>query len=339
MKKTSQKVKKSKPLRILVMRFSSLGDVAMTVPVIREFLQQNPEVHVTFLSRERFRPLFDGMQNLHFFAADLDKKHKGIIGLFRLYKELKEIGFDALADLHNVLRTKILRMFFSFTSVKSTVLNKGRKERDTITRKANKIRKPLRPVTERYADVFRNLGLELKLSHRLPENNLPKENAVGIAPFAMYEGKMYPLGKMQSVAQKIAENGIKVYLFGGKNEAEELESWEKLNPNIYSIAGKLNFKEELNLIQTLKLMVSMDSANMHLASLVGTRVISIWGNTHPYTGFLGYGQSYEDVIQDETMKERPTSVFGKEPKKTEKTDYFKNIPEELIIEKILNALN
>src|SRR5690606_17002659 len=128
MKKTSQKVKKNKPLRILVMRFSSLGDVAMTVPVISEFLEQNPKVHVTFLSRERFRPLFDSMPNLHFFAADLDKKHKGITGLFLLYKVLKKNGFNAIADLHNVLRTKILRMFFSFTPVKSTVLNKGRKE-------------------------------------------------------------------------------------------------------------------------------------------------------------------------------------------------------------------
>src|SRR5690606_37740833 len=199
-------------------------------------------------------------------------------------------------------------------------------------------RKPIKPMPERYADVFRNLGFVLDLSNRLTENPAEKENAVGIAPFAMYEGKMYPLDKIRSVALKLAENGTQVYLFGGKNESAELESWEKLNRNIKSVAGKFDLQEELEMIQNLKLMVSMDSANMHLASLVGTRVISIWGNTHPFMGFLGYGQSMDDVIQDENMKERPTSVFGKESKNAEKIDYFQNISSDSVIDKIVMAL-
>ena len=117
-----------------------------------------------------------------------------------------------------------------------------------------------------------------------------------------------------------------------------MESWEKLHPNVFSIAGKLDFEEELELIKKLKLMVSMDSANMHLASLVGTRTVSVWGNTHPFMGFLGYGQSMDDVIQDETMKERPSSVFGKESKKAEKIDYFQNISSEAIVDKVLNSI-
>src|SRR5690606_35589915 len=245
---------------------------------------------------------------------------------------MKSYEFEAIADLHNVLRTKILRQIIS--SKKKASLNKGRNERKALIRTENKIRKPIKPMPERYADVFRNLGFVLNLSNRLPENPAEKENAVGIAPFAMYEGKMYPLDKMRSVALKLAENGTKVYLFGGKNESGELENWEKLNRNIKSVAGKFNLQEELELIQNLKLMVSMDSANMHLASVVGTRVISIWGNTHPFMGFLGYGQSMDDVIQDENMKERPTSVIGKESKKTEKKDYFNNISVETVLEKI-----
>ena len=296
------------------MRFSSLGDVAMTIPVLKELIIQYPQIEITFLSREKFRPLFDDLPNLDFLAVDLEGKHKGLLGLYRLYKELKKMEFSAVADLHQVLRSRIIRMFFSSLPVKSAVLNKGRKERKALARQKNKIRKPLKPMVERYADVFRNLGMELELTHRLPENHTEKENAIGIAPFAMYEGKMYPLEKMRSVALKIAESGTKVYLFGGKNETEELERWEKLNPNIVSIAGKFDLKKELELIKRLKLMVSMDSANMHLASMAGTRVISIWGNTHPFMGFLGYGQSMEDVIQDETLTQRPTSVFGKERK-------------------------
>lgn len=321
------------------MRFSSLGDVAMTIPVLKELIIQYPQIEITFLSREKFRPLFDDLPNLDFLAVDLEGKHKGLLGLYRLYKELKKMEFSAVADLHQVLRSRIIRMFFSSLPVKSAILNKGRKERKALVRQKNKIRKPLKPMVERYADVFRNLGMELELTHRLPENHTEKENAIGIAPFAMYEGKMYPLEKMRSVALKIAENGTMVYLFGGKNEAEELERWEKLNPNIISIAGKFDLKKELELIKRLKLMVSMDSANMHLASMAGTRVISIWGNTHPFMGFLGYGQSMEDVIQDESLTQRPTSVFGKERKNPKKIDYFGNISPEDVIDKILPKLN
>ncbi len=314
------------------MRFSSLGDVAMTVPVIQEFLVQNLEVELVYLSRERFKPLFENVPNVRFYSADLEGKHKGFLGLYKLAKELNSFQFEGIADLHNVLRTRVLRQFIS--AGKKSKLNKGRNERKELLKKENKILKPIRSMPERYADVFRDLGFELELSHQLPENTTTKENAIGIAPFAMYEGKMYPLDQMRSIALKIAESGTNVYLFGGKNEAEELKSWEKLNSNIKSIAGKLNFMEELELIRRLKLMVSMDSANMHLASLVGTKVVSIWGNTHPFMGFLGYGQSMDDVIQDEKIKERPTSVFGKEPKGSGKLDYFEKISPEIIIKKI-----
>lgn len=319
------------------MRFSSLGDVAMTIPVVNEFIKQNPDVKITFVSREKFKPLFADSPHVDFFTADLDGQHKGVLGLFRLYKELRKLDIHAIADLHNVLRTKMLRKFFF--SIPFASLDKGREERKALVRKENKIRKQLKPMTERYADVFRELGFELELKHTLIQNNSERENAIGVAPFAMYVGKIYPIEQMRSVALKIAEEGTKVYLFGGKGEAEELKSWEKLNPNIISTVGQYDLKGELELIKKLKLMVSMDSANMHLASLVGVRVISIWGNTHPFTGFLGYGQSMQDVIQDETLTVRPTSVFGKESSNAHQINYFKKISPELIIDKINSALN
>lgn len=319
--------------RILVFRFSSMGDVAMTVPVITEFLDQNPETEIIFVSRKVFEPLFSNIQRLQFFEADLNGQHKGITGLYRLAKELNQLGYDKIADLHNVLRTQIIRKFLNPTDC--AVLDKTRTERKKLVRQKNKIKKQLTPMTERYAMVFRKLGFRFELSHQLKRKKTgTEENAVGIAPFAMYAGKSYPLEKMQLVAQKIAEKGVKVYLFGSKKENDTFQEWEKLNPNIQSVAGKYNLKQEIGIIGKLKLMVSMDSANMHLASIAGTRVISIWGTTHPFMGFLGYGQSYADVIQDEDLQQRPTSVYGKESKKTEGTDYFKNISPEMIVNKI-----
>jgi ADP-heptose:LPS heptosyltransferase len=324
--------------KILVMRFSAFGDVAMTLPVLKEFLEQHPEVEITFLSREKFRALVEEVPQIKFVTADLEGKHKGVWGLFKLYKEINHQNFVAVADLHNVLRTKIIRRFFAFHDIKMAFLDKGRAERKALIRKENKVRKPIKPIVERYADVFREMGYEFQLSHQLTTKEKSNENAVGIAPFAMYEGKMFPLDKMRPVALKLADKGTKVYLFGSKEEAKELESWEKLNPNIESIAGKLGLKEELKLIQKLSVMISMDSANMHLASLVGTKVVSIWGNTHPFMGFLGYGQSLDNVIQDENFKERPTSVFGKESSRVEKVDFFQNISPERVVDKVTNLL-
>lgn len=318
--------------KILVFRFSSMGDVAMTVPVITEFLNQHPETEIIYVSRKIFKPLFEDIAGVTFFEADLDHRHKGVIGLYKLAKELNKTGFTQIADLHNVLRTQIIRKFLK--NQDCAVLDKARKEREQLVRQQNKIKKQLIPVTERYAMVFRKLGYPFELSNQLKKKENAVENAVGIAPFAMYAGKTYPLDKMRAVALKIAEKGTKVYLFGSKKENETFKDWEKLNPNIISVAGKYNLKQEIEIIGRLKLMVSMDSANMHLASIAGTRVISIWGTTHPFMGFLGYGQSYEDVIQDENIPERPTSVYGKESKNAAKPDYFKNISPEMIIERI-----
>ena len=150
---------------------------------------------------------------------------------------------------------------------------------------------------------------------------------------------MYPIEKIKIVATKLAKNGYKIYLFGGgKAEIDELKTWENFNPNIKSLAGTISFEEELQAIAKLEVMISMDSANMHLASLMGTRTISIWGATHPFAGFLGYGQSMDDVIQDESMKIRPTSIFGKDPKKFKNYDYFQNLSAEDVYQQIVNKL-
>ena len=207
-----------------------------------------------------------------------------------------------------MLRTKILSFFFK----KTATLDKGRTEKKQLTRKENKIKKPLKPTTERYADVFRRLGFTLKLSHQL----LPKsqqKSGIGFAPFAQHEGKMLPIEKSLDLVKVLSQKN-QVYLFGGgKKEVEILKQWESEIENITSLAGKLSLKEELKKISELEVMISMDSANMHLASLVGTRVVSVWGATHYFAGFLGYGQSEKDIVEIKNLECRPCSVFGNKP--------------------------
>jgi len=99
----------SKPKRILVIRLSAMGDVAMTVPVIRALSAQYPELKITVLTKELFSPFFRDLKNVNVFHADVNQKHKGLKGLYKLSNELKQFKFDAVADLHNVLRSNILK--------------------------------------------------------------------------------------------------------------------------------------------------------------------------------------------------------------------------------------
>lgn len=297
-------------MKILAFRFSAFGDVAMIVPVLKEFLDQNPSAEIVFVSRKHFADLFAGTPRVTFVGINLDN-YKGLFGLKKLAVELKKTyNPDLVVDLHNVLRSKILTFFFLLYGKKTATLEKGRKEKKQLTQKNNKIKKNLKSTAERYADVFRKLGLSLELSHQLPQNALYKKG-IGFAPFAQHATKMFPLEKSLELL-KILAKSQHVFLFGGgKHEVEVLNEWEKEVENVTSLAGKLTLKEELQRIAKLEVMVSMDSANMHLASLVGTRCVSIWGGTHHFAGFLGYGQSEKDIIDIADLECRPCSVFGK----------------------------
>lgn len=322
--------------KLLALRFSALGDVTMIAPVLEEFMNQNPDVEVYVASRPFMGTIFKSNPRIKFIPIDLNNKYKGLFGLVQLYNELKVHQFDYVADLHNVIRTKVITTLFKLSGTKTATLDKGRAEKKALVSQQNRVYQQLKLTTERYADVFRALGFSVTLSHHIKPTATKEEKAIGIAPFATFKSKMYPIEKMKIVAKKLAEDGYKIYLFGGgKKEVDELKTWENFHPNIQSLAGKLKFEEELDAIAKLQVMVSMDSANMHLASLKGTRTISIWGGTHPFAGFLGYGQSYDDVIQDETLTCRPTSIFGKDPKGFEDLDYFQNLSAEHVYNEII----
>src|SRR5690606_9712059 len=154
---------------ILVIRLSAMGDVAMTVPVIRALTAQH-QVRVTVVSRPFFEPFFKDIQNVEFFGVDLQNKHKGFSGLYRLFKDLKAKNIDYVADLHNVLRSKVVGSFFKLSGKKVVTLDKGRQEKKALTRPENKVLQPLKSMHERYANVFGELGFKVDLSNpKFPE--------------------------------------------------------------------------------------------------------------------------------------------------------------------------
>ena len=312
--------------KLLVMRFSAMGDVAMTVPVIHSLATQYPDLQITMLTRKHLVPLFQWMpENVKCMGIDL-KNYDGIGGLNRLYAELKPLDFDAVADIHNVLRTKFLRMRFRLSGKQVAVIDKGRSEKKALIGHGMDV-EALRPMTERYREVFARHGYDFTLTfdHNRPDavqiqeltskGILPAEGNVpliGIAPFAAHEGKIYPLDKMRRVAEMLADRGAHVYLFGaGKEEREILESWQR--EGIESVAGKLGgLTNELLLMSRLRLMISMDSSNMHMAAMMGTPTLSVWGATHPKAGFLAWHQGLDSVVQKD-FPCRPCSVYGNKP--------------------------
>ncbi|ASZ14895.1 hypothetical protein CK934_10750 [Chitinophaga sp. MD30] len=302
----------------------------MTIPVMKRVLEQHPDIQIVFVTNKNWGALCKGVPRLIFYPADVKGVHKGFPGLFRLFRAIrKEYTISAVADLHNVLRAKVVSTLFALSGKRVARIDKGRTEKKALTRQEDKILQPLMTTIERYAIVFRQLGLPCDMSESKPlANRLPlseemlqltgekhADKWIGIAPFATYREKMYPLNRMEEVLGVLSRQPQhKVLLFGGgAAEVAQLSVWASQYPNTVLIAGKCKLESELHIISQLEVMVSMDSANMHLAALFGIPVVSVWGATHPYAGFMGYQQSLADAVQVDDLSCRPCSVFGNKP--------------------------
>ncbi len=315
------------PRKVLITRFSALGDVCMTMPVVYSVCRNNPEVEFIYLTKPPVTRLFIASPpNLTVIGADVKEEYHGPWGAIRLFKKLRrEYRFDAIADLHSVLRTQIIDVAAMLCGIKVESIDKQRSQRQDLTSRGADHAAPLRPMIERYADVFRRLGLNADITAQPPllgeikqpanaplPPKLTGERRIAIAPFAAHKGKIYPEEKMfEAVRALAAMPDTTVLLFGGgKHEIEVLSKWAEQLPGAMSLAGlRLGFECELWLMSQCDVMVSMDSANMHLASLMGTPVVSIWGATHPAAGFNGWLQSPDNIVAA-SLPCRPCSIFG-----------------------------
>lgn len=292
-------------MNILVFRLSALGDVAMTIPVIYSVARQHPDVRLTVVTRPFFRRLFlNPPPNVDF----IDFTARNVTELMAFIRDLKTVEYSAVADLHDVIRTRVIRMMLRLKRIPVATVNKDRRSRKRLTDK--KERNYQRNYVDRYADVFRRLGLDVDVNFEGFGESDAGRRGVGIAPFARYATKTYPPKLMEEVARMLTDLDVPVYLFGARGEeAGQLAGWVERNPKLELMAGKLSLEDELREIGRLRAMITMDSANMHLASLMRTPVVSIWGSTIPQCGFLGYGQSPERAVWLD-LECQPCSVAG-----------------------------
>lgn len=337
---------------VLVMRLSALGDVAMTIPVLYPMCRANPEMHFVMLTKAWPASMFhDRPDNLMVVGIDVNKEYKGLSGLIRLASRLRrEYEIDAVADLHNVMRTWVIGAWLKLFGIPVVRLDKQRARRKALV--THKSTDPVTPTHDRYRQVFQQLGIDapdnftrLFDGKTLPVSPLvlekePGQRWIAISPFSAHEGKVYPLKLMEEVIAQLSkrENYWIFLMGGGKTEKIALRAIARKNEHVISMAEiKHGFTDEYALLAKCDLMLTMDSANMHLASLVGLKSITIWGATAPACGFLGYGQDASIDIQLD-LDCRPCSIYGERECRFGDYRCLAGISPDLVVQRVIAAI-
>ena len=348
--------------KILVLRFSAMGDVVLLVPVVRALVAAHPDVEVTVVTRPKFASFFTDIERVIPFPADVDYTYNGVFGMRELFKKLLRRGhFEMVVDMHDHIRTIVLRTLFKLFGIPVIVFQKGRSEKKKFTQKEDKDTKPLPHTVHRYKQAFENAGfafdllppphlvmkdtVRLEAEKWLEEKLLIKnEKWIGVAPFAMHATKIWPLKNYSSVMRFILERQpAKFFLFGGGDReiAFFRELQNEFPAHCHSVAGEMKIKPELALMKKMDAMICVDSSNMHFASLLGVPVISIWGGTHPDVGFGPLGANRENIVQisRDELPCRPCSVYGRE--RCYRGDFacLERISPETISNSVLKKLN
>ena len=316
----------------------------MSVPVVTSLSRRYPADTFVVVSRNRLASLFFGLPNVRFHEAEL---HNGIKSIIQLFHELRAYHIDAVVDLQNTLRSYVLRTLFRMKHIPIYVINYGRKEKRHFILRGYKHSAPLKTEFARYADTFRQAGLESDDSFEaMPVNEQAQASVlqrygaktgtwIGIAPFAKNPSNMLPYRITKEViAHYSRQPNTRVYLFGaGRIECEMLRQWASIFPNGVSVAGQLPLEEEIELMRSLDVLVGMDSANQHLGALAGACTVSIWCGTHPAMGFAAWKQPEERMLQTR-LSCRPCTIHG-----TKKCKYHNFACTDISAQQIIQLIN
>ena len=262
------------PRHLLVMRTSAMGDVAMLPHALRALTAAYPDLRVTVATQAMFRPFFAGL-DVGFLDVDVKGAHHSLAGMWRLAAQARRLGVDAVADVHDVLRSKAFRLAMRLHGVPAAHIDKGRAGKRAFIRCGGRGMEPLRHTVLRYCDVFRKLGFVLDDPAPAVRRDRPNPFGekhgvwVGFAPFSAHRGKTYPEEQSRELVRMLSERYGWVFIHGGGGAEQAFaEEMERTYPNVTALYGKVRFAGEMDLIANLDCVVTMDSLVMHLASLV-----------------------------------------------------------------------
>lgn len=332
------------PRHLLVIRTSAMGDVAMLPHALRALREAYPDVKITVATKSLFHPFFEGL-DVQFLDIETRQTHRGIWGAVRFAREAAELGIDAVADMHSVLRSRMVRMALQMRGIPVSIIHKGRIAKYMRLGCNSDFVTPLKHTVIRYCDVFRRLGFDFPDPQ--PPRKLPRPNPmgkkqgvwIGFAPFSAQTGKTYPEELSAELVRLLSGRFNRIFIHsGGDAEVEFARRMEALYPNVTALYGQVRFGDEMNLIANLDCVVTMDSLVMHLASLMATPTVSVWGATHPGLGFLGYGFGIGGVLQLD-LKCRPCSVYGKKPCKYADYRCIRGITPQMILDRAIQTID
>ena len=297
---------------------SAFGDVAMTVPVISILRNTHPEIKITLLTTKFFSTLYNQIPEINFLY--FEPKHKTLQGLFGLSRKINKINPDFIIDLHDVLRTKILRLFLINKFGHTAVVNKGRKEKKLLIRGIKS--EPLKLMHRRYAETFEALNIKINIDDfsyykkiKITNHNYAfssNDKLIGIAPFARHQCKEYSINNIINFIDSL-DKSWQILIFGAPGiEEQKIIKLCNNKSNRHVISSDYNLEQQMAIISNLDAMISMDSANGHIASLFGIDVITIWGATHPNSGYGPLNQPKENSIVPDLNKfpDLPVTIYG-----------------------------
>jgi lipopolysaccharide heptosyltransferase II len=308
------------PKKILIIRFSSIGDIVLTTPVVRCLKSQLSEVKIHFLTKEIFKPILEHnpyLDKLHL----LNKENKK-----QLIKELKQESFDCIIDLHKNLRTTIFKWKLKRPSIAFKKLNL---EKYLLVKfKINKL--PKRHIVDRYMETVKSFGVKndgkgldyfIDKRDEVDLKALPepfRKGYIGFVLGASYKTKQYPVDRVVEICNALDEP---ILLFGSekdKSDGEEILKKISDKEKVLNTCGNYTLNQSASLVKQAKLILTNDTGLMHIASAFGKKIIAFFGSTVPEFGMSPYSLKEKSIVfENKNLGCRPCSKLGFEncPKK------------------------
>lgn len=306
-------------MKFLIIRFSSIGDIVLTTPVIRCLKKQIPDVEIHYLTKKIYQPVINNnpyINKAHYLKED---------NFYELMERLNAENFDCIIDLHHNLRTLKVKRFLK---KRSFSFNKLNVEKWLITAlKWNRL--PTAHIVDRYIKTVESFdvkndgaGLDYFINEeeKVKESDIPTSHHAGyiaVVIGAAVNTKKYPLHKLKELCTSLHHP---IMLLGGPEDAENGKEISAIDPiKIYNACGKFSLNESADLVRRAKLIVTNDTGLMHIATAFKRPVISLWGNTIPEFGMYPYyGENYlrnteklpYDILEIKNLSCRPCSKIG-----------------------------
>jgi ADP-heptose:LPS heptosyltransferase len=297
-------------VKFLIIRFSSIGDIVLTTPVVRNLKTQIEGAEIHYLTKKAFLPVLEEnpyIQKIHLYDNNFQE----------IVKELKQVSFDFIIDLHNNLRSSRIKLALNKISYSFPKLNVEKWL--MVNLKINRL--PEIHIVDRYLSTLSlfnikndNLGLDFfinadnEMNTRLLPDNFQK-GFISVVIGAKHFTKQLPDAQIIELIQNIK---FPTVLLGGKDDAERGETISKaIGDSCHNFCGKLSLQQSASYLKQSKLVITHDTGLMHIASAFGKTILSIWGNTIPAFGMQPYMSGEDSEIFEVTgLKCRPCSKIG-----------------------------